>query len=89
MQSPLSMSVGRFFDRDDEDKKFIKEQIMKAENPEKTMANFLACMAKINSRQYYDAFSNSGFFIMERKDTIADTRSETLEILAKHFGLMD
>jgi len=89
MLSPLSMSVERFFDRDDEDKKFIKEQIMKAENLPKTMANFLACMAKINSRQYYDAFFYSGFFTVERKDTIADTKLETLEILAKHFGLTD
>ena len=87
MLSPLSMSVEHFFNRDDEDKKFLKEQIMKAENPEKTMANFLACIAKINGRQYYDEFINSGFFTLERKDAITDTKSETLEILAKHFGL--
>ena len=86
MLSPLSMSVDHFFDREDEDKKFLKEQIMKSKNPEKTMKNFLACMTEVN-QQYHNRFSNSGFFTLERKDTIADTRLETLEILARHFGL--
>lgn len=88
MLSPLSMSVEHFFDRDDEDKRFLKEQIMMAENPEKTMVNFLACMAEIN-RSYYKRFSNSGFFTLERKDVINDTKLETLEILARHFGLTE
>ena len=89
MLSPQWMSVEHFFDRDDADKKFLKEQIMKAENPEKTMANFLACMAKINGQQYHDEFKNSGFFVLERKDAVTDTREETMEILAKHFGLIN
>jgi len=87
MVSPQSMSVEHFFDRDDEDKKFIKAQIMASENPEKTMENFLACLAKINSREAYNDFINSGFFTIVRKDTIVDTRLETLDQLAKHFGL--
>ena len=67
--------------------KHYPKNVMKAENPEKTMANFLACMARINGQQYHDEFRNSGFFILERKDTVTDTRMETMEILAKHFGL--
>ena len=87
MLSPQSMSVEHFFDRNDPDKKFIKEQIMKSDNPEKTMENYLAGIAKINSQENYDKFANSGFFTIVRKDTVNDRRWETLEILEKHFGL--
>lgn len=87
MLSPQSMSVEHFFDRDDSDKAFLKEQIAKADNLKKTMANFLACMAKVNSRERYDEWANSGFFTVVRNDTTTDTRFEVVEILARHFGL--
>ena len=89
MISPQSMSVDHFFDRDDPDKMFIKEQIMQAADPEKAMANFLACMAYANSRENYEDWANSGFFTLVRKDTVTDTKAETLAILAKHFGLSE
>lgn len=60
---------------------------MKAHHPEKTMKNYLAGIAKINSQARYDEFANSGFFAVVREDTVTDTKSKTLEILAKHFGL--
>ena len=87
MVSPQSMSVGHFFDRDDPDKKFIKEQILKSSNPEKTMENFLAGIAKINSQEVYDGFLNSGFFTIIREDNGVDTHLEILEKIARHFGL--
>jgi hypothetical protein len=87
MLSPQSMSVEHFFDRDDPDKVFIKQQIFKAENPEKTMENYRAGIARINGKEHYDELANSGFFTIVRKDTLIDTKLETLEILAKHFGL--
>jgi len=87
MLSPQSMSVKHFFDRNDADKAFLKEQIMKSDNPEKTMQNFLACMAECNSQEIYDNFASSGFFTLVREDTSTDTKQETLNILAKHFGL--
>ncbi len=87
MLSPQSMSVEHFFDRNDPDKVFIKQQIMKAENPKKTMENYSECIARINSKEHYDELANSGFFTIVRKDTLTDTKLETLEILAKHFGL--
>jgi cytidylate kinase len=86
MLSPLSMSVENYFERNDSDKIFIKEQILKAENPEKTMGNWLACVAKSNSEIYNNSI-NSGFFTVERKDAKMDTIQETFEILSKHFGL--
>ena len=85
--SPQSMSVDNFFNRPDPDKVFLKEQIMKAENPEKTMQNFLDGIARINSKEAYDEFANSGFMTVVRADAEQDTKAETLAILAKHFGL--
>ena len=87
MLSPISMSVDNYFDRSDYDKIFIKEQILKAENPEKTMENWLACVAKSNNH-VYDEWVNSGFFVIERKDIKIDTKQETFEILSKHFRLI-
>ena len=87
MLSPQSMSVENFFNRDDPDKIFIKEQIMKADDPEKTMKNYLDGIAKINSKEHYDDMANSGFFTIARENTINDTRLKILKILSVHFGL--
>jgi cytidylate kinase len=89
MLSPQAMSVEQFFERDDEDKKFLLDQISKCENPEKTLANFKSCMEKTNSREIYDAFANSGFFTLVRQNTNEDTRTEVLDLLEKHFLLSD
>lgn len=87
MLSPQSLSVDRFFERDDPDKLFIREQILQSENPEKTMENYRAGLARINSREHYDEYAGSGFFTLERLEGAGDTRRETLHTLAKHFGL--
>lgn len=87
MLSPQSMSVEKFFDRDDEEKQFIKKQIMKTENPEATMANFKACLARVNSKEHYDEYANSGFFTLVRTSITHNIVDEKLEILASHFQL--
>lgn len=87
MLSPQSMSVEKFFDRDDSEKQFIKEQIMKTENPEATMVNFKACLAKINSKEHYNEYATSGFFTLVRRDATHNIVDEHLEILATHFQL--
>lgn len=87
MLSPQSMSVERFFDRSDPEKLFILSQIEASENPEKTMANYRAGLALINSREKYDEFADSGFFTIVREDNGLDTRREVCDRLAEHFGL--
>ncbi|HBR31549.1 MAG TPA: hypothetical protein DD733_05660, partial [Clostridiales bacterium] len=87
MVSPQQMSVDRFFDREDPDKQFLLSEIQKTENPQKTLNNFRECIARINSKKYYDEFMKSGFFTIVRKDSELDTREETLKALEKHFGL--
>jgi hypothetical protein len=86
MLSPPSMSAEHFFNRDDEDKKFIFQQIQQAENPEKTMANYKECIKLINMRGL-EAHSDSGFFTLMRERFDVDTLDETIEKLAAHFGL--
>jgi hypothetical protein len=87
MLSPQEMSVERFFDRDDPDKVFIREQIMQSKTPQKTMENFKACLAKVNSKENYDKYAESGFFTLVRANDNKDTKDEILKILAKHFEL--
>ena len=83
--APQSVSVDRFFEREDADKQFILEQIRRAENPEKTMENYRNCLAVINSPEKYRAFEQSGFFTLVRDEE--RTVEQTLGILEKHFGL--
>lgn len=89
MLSPQSMSVDRFFERNDWDKSFIMEQIKKAKNPEKTLANYKTCIAMVNNMEHYDEYLDSGFFTIIRENVDKDTRAETLTVLEKHFGLSD
>lgn len=85
MLAPQSISIERFFDREDEEKQFILEKIQKAVNPEKTMKNYRECLARINSPEKYHAFEESGFFTLVRDDE--RTLEQTLEVLEKHFRL--
>lgn len=86
MISPPTMSVNNFFDREDEDKKFLLEQINKCENPKKTMENFKDCVAHGNSIENYNALKDSGFFTVIRDNTGIDTKEETLALLVEHFN---
>lgn len=68
MLSPQSMSIDRFFDREDEEKQFLLAQINKADDPKKALLNFKECLALINSPEKYKAFEESGFFSMIRTE---------------------
>lgn len=89
MLSPQSMSVDKFFERSDPEKQFLLSVICSCPEPEKVMENFRACIARVNSAEHYNTFENSGFFTIVRENTEIDTREETLEILARHFGLQE
>ena len=84
MICPQSMSVDRFFDRGDPEKRFILEQIQRSDDPESTMRNYRKCLEKINSKEVYDRYANSGFFTLVRDDN--STTEDTLKKLAEHFG---
>ena len=87
MLCPQSMSVDRFFDRDDPEKQFLLSVINSCDDPEAVMANYRRGLERINSKEHYDAVADSGFFTLVREDDGRDTREEVVEELAKHFGL--
>jgi len=85
--SPQSLSVDRFFDRSDPEKRFLLDVINGCEDAEAVMANYRAGLERINSQKHYDEYADSGFFTLVREDDGRDTRSEVCLALAKHFGL--
>ena len=89
MLSPQSMSVERFFDRDDPDKQFLLNVIDSCDDPEAVMQNYRAGLARINSREHYDEYANSGFFTVVREDNGVDTREQVCDRIARHFGLKE
>ena len=88
MVCPQSMSVERFFDRSDPDKQFLLGVIDSCENRDEVMENFRQMIMRINSKEHYDEFVNSGFFTLVREDDGRDTREEVVMKLAKHFGFI-
>ena len=89
MLAPQSMSVERFFDRSDPEKQFLLRVIESCDDPDAVMENYRQGLARINSREHYDEYANSGFFTVVREDDGRDTREEVCDIIARHFGLMD
>ena len=85
MLSEQSMSIDRFFDREDFEKQIIYKAIMNTEDPEATMANYRKVLEKANSKEKYDHLLNSGFYVFKRDDML--TLEETMKVLAKHFKL--
>ena len=88
MLSPISMSVERFFDREDPDKQFLLSVIDSCDEPKSVMENYRQGLARINSREHYDEYANSGFFTVVRENNEEDTREKVCDIIAKHFGLI-
>lgn len=88
MLCPLSMSVDRFFDRSDPEKQELLQLIDRCEDPVAVMENYRQGLARINSKEHYDEYANSGFFTLVREDNGVDTREEVCRTLAVHFGLL-
>jgi dephospho-CoA kinase len=89
MLSPQSMSVERFFDRNDPDKQFLLNVIDSCDDPVSVMENYRQGLAMINSKDHYDEYANSGFFTVVREDNGIDTREQVCDIIAKHFGFTE
>lgn len=89
MLSPQSMSVERFFDRSDPEKQFLLGVIDSCDDPSAVMDNYRKGLERINSKEHYDEYANSGFFTVVREDNGTDTREQVCDMIAKHFGLME
>ena len=85
MLCPQSMSVERFFNRDDPEKQFLLNVIDSCDDPIAVMDNYRQGLARINSKEHYDEYANSGFFTVVREDNGVDTREEVCRRIANHF----
>lgn len=78
-------SVNRFFERPDKEKQFLYQLLLKEESPDKAIENFRECLKRINSKENYDDFMNSGFNVILRDEK--RTIKETLILVEKTLKL--
>lgn len=85
MLADPEISVKRFFQRPDREKQFLYRLLMEEENYAAAMENFRQCLARINSRENYDAFLNSGFRVILRDENRRE--EETVALAERELGL--
>ena len=75
MLADPDVSVKRFFERPDKEKQFLYQLLLKEKDPERAIENFRECLKRINSKERYNAFLNSGFNVILRdeKRTVEET----------------
>ena len=78
MLADPDISVTRFFERPDREKQFLYRLLMEEENPRQAMENFRQCLARINSKENYDAFLNSGFKVILRDENRSEAQTQAL-----------
>lgn len=68
-------SVNLFFNRPDKEKQFLYRLLMEEIDPALAMDNFRQCLSRINSRENYNRFLQSGFRVITRDEnrSIDDT----------------
>lgn len=85
MLADPSISVNRFFNRPDKEKQFLYQLLLKEENPNKAIYNFKECLKRVNSKENYNSFLNSGFNVILRDDN--RSIEETFMLIEKLFKL--
>jgi len=85
MLADPNISVNRFFERSDREKQFLYKLLITEENPKKALDNFRECLKRINTKEAYDEFLNSGFNVIIRDDN--RTIEETLLLVEEKFKL--
>lgn len=85
MLSDQMISVNRFFERSDREKQFLYQLLMQEPDPDAAMVNFREMLMRVNSKEAYDKFFNSGFKVLLRDDN--RTVEETLEIVEELLRL--
>lgn len=79
------ISISRFFDRPDKEKQFLYQLLLAEADPDAAIANFRECLSRVNSKERYNEFANSGFNVVLRDDS--RSIEETMEIIEKQIGL--
>lgn len=86
MLADPQISVNRFFERPDREKQFLYQLLLNEENPDEAMENFRKCLTRVNSREVYNGFLNSGFNVILRDDN--RTIEETFLMVEKIFNFL-
>lgn len=86
MLADPEISVNRFFEREDEEKRFLYQLIMEEEDPEKALRNYREGLTLINSKEKYDLYLNSGFKVILRDES--RSIEVTLKLVEEAFGLI-
>ena len=79
------ISVSRFFERPDREKQFLYKLIMDEPDAKAAMENYRQGLMRINSKERYDRFLNSGFNVILRDDN--RTVEQTLSLVERSFSL--
>lgn len=87
MLADPQISVRRFFDRPDSDKQYLYKLIMEEPDPQQAMQNYRQCLMRINSKERYDRFLNSGFQVIHRDEE--RSIEQTLALVERAFGLVE
>ena len=87
MLADPQISVRRFFDRPDSDKQYLYKLIMEEPDPRQAMQNYRQCLMRINSKERYDRFLNSGFQVIHRDEE--RSIEQTLAMVERAFGLVE
>ena len=85
MLADPDISVNLFFNRPDKEKQFLYRLLMEEEDPTQAMENFRQCLARINSRENYNTFLQSGFRVIIRDET--RSIEDTLSLAEAELGL--
>lgn len=85
MLADPEISVKRFFERPDREKQFLYRLMLEEPDPERALANFRSCLARVNSQENYDRFLNSGFRVLLRDEN--RSIEQTAAIAEAAFGL--
>ncbi len=83
MLAEPDISVNLFFQRPDREKQFLYQLLLNETDPYKALDNFRECLKRVNSRERYDEFLNSGFNVILRDES--RTCEETLALVEKAF----
>lgn len=86
MLADPEISVNQFFNRPDKEKQFIYQLLLSESDPDAAIANYRKILEKVNSKEKYDAFKNSGFNVILRDDK--RNIDETLTLVEKAFKLV-
>ena len=85
MLADPEISVNRFFERPDKEKQFLYQLLLNEEKPDEAMDNFRKCLKRINSKEIYNHFLDSGFHVIIRDDK--RTIEETLLLVERAYKL--